>query len=179
MKKLFRIASLVVMCVLTWWRPAWAQDLKIGTIDTPKVFDGTKEGKKLKDSLIEFIKIRQRLLDSEGEDIKKLEEDFGKQAGTLSPAAKQEKQEAFRLKVATYQRRGKELEGELQAKRAEVLGGFQKEVAQVARKIAERDNLALVIEKGDTGVGQRILFSQPVIDLTDRVIKEMDSSPGK
>ena len=92
------VIILVGVFALPFGLPAWAQELKIGVVEPQKVLEATKAGKKIKDSLADYVKTRQRLLDSEAEDLKKIEEDLAKQGAVLSAGAKQEKEEAFRQK---------------------------------------------------------------------------------
>jgi outer membrane protein len=175
MKKHWSVLILMGMSSWASGVPAWAEDLKVAVVEPQKVLEGTKAGKKIKDSLAEYVKTRQRLLDSEAEDLKKIEEDLAKQGATLSPAAKQEKETAFRQKVVVYQRRIRELETEVQAKKKEMLSGFTKIIEQVVNEIAEKEKISLVLDKGGSETGVLVIFNHPSVDLTNRVIKEVDS----
>lgn len=176
--------GLAVLCVvsvlaLTYGSPGWAQDLAIGVVEPQKVLDDTNEGRKIKDALGEYVKARQSMIEQEEDDLKQKQEEMAKQDAVLSPQAKQDKEEAFRQRVATYQRHLQQLEGEVQVKRKELLGGFTERIEQVVREIAEKEKIDLVLEKGDSGVGTLILFSQSAINLTDRVIKALDGKSAK
>jgi outer membrane protein len=175
MKKHWSVLILMGMSSWASGVPAWAEDLKVAVVEPQKVLEGTKAGKKIKDSLAEYVKTRQRLLDSEAEDLKKIEEDLAKQGATLSPAAKQGKETAFRQKVVVYQRRIRELETEVQAKKKEMLSGFTKIIEQVVNEIAEKEKISLVLDKGGSETGVLVIFNHPSVDLTNRVIKEVDS----
>lgn len=159
---------------LAFWQPAWAVELKIGVIEPQKVLDGTKNGKKIKDSLAEYVKSRQRIIDLEEEDLKKMEEDLVKQGSVLSGEAKKEKEEAFRKRMVEYQRKVTQFNQEVQSKKKEVLDEFNKSLEQIIKGIADKEKLSLVVEKGDNGAGALIIYSHPSLDLTDRVIKELD-----
>ena len=178
MKKYWSILVLIGMLALALRVPAWAEDLKVAVVEPQKVLEGTKAGKKIKDSLADYVKTRQRLLDSEAEDLKKMEEDLAKQGATLSPAAKQERETVLRQKAVAYQRRVQDLEVEVQAKKTEVLSGFTKTIEQVVKEIAEKEKIFLVIDKGNTGADTLVIFNNPSVDMTDRVIKEVDSRKG-
>ncbi len=175
MKKYWSVLILMGMSAQAFGMPAWAEDLKVAVVEPQKVLEGTKAGKKVKDSLAEYVKTRQRLLDSEADDLKKIEEDLAKSGATLSPAAKQEKETVLRQKVVAYQRRVRELEVEVQAKKTEMLGGFTKTIEQVVKEIAEKEKISLVLDKGNNESDMLVIFNNPSVDLTDRVIKELDS----
>jgi len=179
MKKRWSVLLLAGLLAPAWGAPLWAEEPKVGVVEPQKVLEKTRSGQKVKDSLADYVKTRQRLLDSEADDIKAMEEDLVKQGAVLSAAAKQEKEEALRQRIAVYQRRVQELEGEVQAKKNEMLGEFTKTLEQVVRQIAEREKISLVMEKGDNGFGALVIFNHPSVDLTDRVIKELDGRKGE
>jgi len=171
----FRILILVGPFALAYGLPGLAADLPIGVVEPQKVLDGTKAGRKVKNALADYVNTRQRLIESEEQDIKAMEEDLFKQGAALSPETKQEKEEVIRQKLLTYQRHVRELEGEVQTKKRELLSDFTEKIEQVVREIAEQDHITLVMEQGDAGPGALVLYSEPSINLTDRVIKAFDS----
>jgi len=105
MKNGCRMAILAAILALVWAGAAMAADLKIGVLEPQKVLDGTKNGKKIKDSLQEYLKSRQKIIDLEEEELKKIEEDLVKQSAVLSPEAKKDKEESFRKRYMEYQRK--------------------------------------------------------------------------
>lgn len=174
MKNGWSVLVIAVVCALAFGLPAGAAELKIGVVEPQKVLDGTKAGKKIKDTLAEYVKSRQKIIDMEEEDLKKMEEDVVKQGSVLSPEAKKDKEETFRRKMVEYQRKVGQLNQEVQAKKKEVLDEFNKNLEQIIRGIADKEKLSLVVEKSDNGAGALIIYSHPSLDLTDRVIKELD-----
>src|SRR2546427_8586849 len=95
MKRGNMVLGAMLALAMAVWVPAWGTELKIGVVEPQKSLDGTKSGKKIKDSLAEYVKIRQKLIDQEEEDLKKIEEDLVKQGAVLSPEAKKEKEFFF------------------------------------------------------------------------------------
>jgi len=174
MKKGCRTAIFAAILALLWSGTAHAADLKIGVIEPQKVLDGTRNGKKIKDSLQEYVKSRQKIIDLEEEELKKIEEDLVKQSAVLSADAKKEKEEAFRKRMMEYQRKVSQLNQEVQNKKKEVLDEFNKGLEQIVKGIADKEKLSLVVEKGDNGAGALVVYSHPSLDITDRVIKELD-----
>jgi outer membrane protein len=110
----------------------------------------------------------------EEEELKKMEEDLVKQSAVLSADAKKEKEETFRKRMMEYQRKVGQLNQEVQNKKKEVLEEFNKGLEQIVRGIADKEKLSLVVEKGDNGAGALVVYSHPSLDITDRVIKELD-----
>jgi outer membrane protein len=179
MKHGCRILVVVAAVALAFAVPAWAAELKIGVIEPQKVLDQTKSGKKVKTTLEEYLKVRQKIIEQDEEDLKKMEEDLVKQGAVLSAEAKKEKEEKFRQKMVEYQRKVQQLNQEVQAKKKEMLDEFNKNLEQVIRGIADKEKITLVVEKGDNGAGALIIYSHPSLDLTDRVVKELDAKGGK
>ena len=178
MKIGIKALGVVLVALLTVAAPALAET-KIGVVEPQKVLDGTRAGKKIKDSLQDYVKARQKVIDMEEEDLKKMEEDLVKQGAVLSPDAKKDKEEKFRQKMGEYQRRVQQLNQEVQVKKKETLDEFNKSLEQVIRGIADREKISLIVEKGDSGAGALVIYSHPSLDLTDRVIKDLDAKGGK
>ena len=179
MKRTRLIASTLGLVLLVHGFPVGAADLSIGVIEPQKVLDATKAGKRIKDALADYVNTRQRLIESEEQDIKAMEEDLVKQGADLSPEAKQEKEAVIRQKLLAYRKHVQELEGEVQTKKRELLSDFTKKIEQVVREIAERENITLVMEKGDAGPSALIMYSEPSIDLTERVIKAFEGKDAR
>jgi outer membrane protein len=174
MKSRLAVLCLVSLFTLTLGLPSWAADLSIGVVDPDKVLNSTTVGKKVKEALDDYQRTRQKLLDSQASELQTMQDDLVKQGALLSPTAKQEKEASFRQKADAYQQRLQQFTREYQTKRSEVLGEFAKKLEHVVREIAEKEKIALVVEKGGAGAGALILYSQPSIDLTDRVIKALN-----
>src|SRR2546422_165598 len=101
-QRCFRILNLVSLFALAYGLPGWAEDLAIGVVEPQKVLDGTTAGKQVKDALADYVNTRQRLIESEEQDIKAMEEDLVKQGTALSPETRQEKEAVIRRKLVTY-----------------------------------------------------------------------------
>ena len=144
---------------------------KIGVVDPSRVLSETNAGKKAKESLGAFSKNRQVLIEMDEKELRRMEEDFGRQASVLSPTAKKEREEQFRRRVAEYQQKAGELNREVQEKQKDVLEGFREKVGFVVGKISKRLGLQVVIDKGKGGP---TLYSDEGLDITGQVIEEFN-----
>jgi outer membrane protein len=174
MKQRATILVLLSLFLLGVGFSAGAEELKIGVINPQKILEATKQGKKAKQTLADYVQTRQKLLESEAADLKKLEMEMATQSTVLDTKVKAEKEQSFQQKVAVYQRRVQELNAEVETKKREILGGFTKAIEQAVREIAEKEKILLVVEKGGNA-GSLVLFNQDSLDLTPRVIKALDS----
>jgi len=144
---------------------------KIGLMDPARVLNDSNAGKKAKDSLAAFSKNRQALIEMEEKELRRMEEDFIKQASVLSPAAKTEREQVFRRRMAEYQQKAGELNREVQEKQKDVLEAFRDKVEAVVAKIAKRNGLQVVIDKGKGGPA---IYGDEELDITSQVIEEFN-----
>jgi outer membrane protein len=144
---------------------------KVGVVDPARLLSETNAGKKAKDSLSTFSKNRQALIEMEEKELRRMEEDFGRQASVLSATAKREREEQFRRRMAEYQQKASELNREVQEKQKDVLEGFREKLELVVGKVSRRLGLQVVIDKGKGGP---TLYSEEGLDITGQVIDEFN-----
>jgi outer membrane protein len=144
---------------------------KIGLVDPARLLNDSNAGKKAKESLSAFAKNRQTLIEMEEKELRRMEEDFVKQASVLSAAAKSEREQVFRRRMAEYQQKAAELNREVQEKQKDVLDTFRDKVEAVVAKIASRNGLHIVIDKGKGGPA---IFGAEELDITDQAIEEFN-----
>ena len=143
----------------------------MGVVDPARVLSETNAGKKAKDSLSAFSKNRQALIEIEEKELRRMEEDFGRQASVLSATAKREREEQFRRRMAEYQQKAGELNREVQEKQKDVLEGFREKVEIIVGKVSKRLGLQVVMDKGKGGP---TLYSEQGLDITGQVIEEFN-----
>ena len=140
-------------------------------VDPARVLNETNHGKKAKDSLSVFSKNRQALIEMDEKELRRMEEDFGRQASVLSATAKKEREDQFRRRVAEYQQKAGEMNREVQEKQKDVLEGFREKVGLIVGKVSKRLGLQVVIDKGKGGP---TLYSDEGLDITGQVIDEFN-----
>jgi outer membrane protein len=144
---------------------------KVGVVDQTRVLSETNAGKKAKDSLSAFSKNRQALIEMEEKELRRMEEDFGRQASVLSATAKREREEQFRRRMAEYQQKVSEMNREVQEKQRDVLEGFREKVELIVGKVSKRLGLQIVMDKGKGGP---TIYSEEGLDITGQVIDEFN-----
>ncbi|MBI5038211.1 MAG: OmpH family outer membrane protein [Nitrospirae bacterium] len=156
--------------------PACSEEVKIGLVDSQMVLDNSLKGKEVKEALNDYVQSRQKIVDIEEIDLRKLQEELTKQAAILSPETKQEKEELFQKKFLEYQKKVSELQKEIQQRRTEMLEGFNNELEKLVRAIGEKEGYALILNNLDVKI---VMFAKPSIDLTKRITEEMDKGIKK
>jgi outer membrane protein len=89
----------------------------------------------------------------------------------LSAAAKKEREDQFRRRVAEYQQKAGEMNREVQEKQKDVLDGFREKVGLIVGKVSKRLGLQVVMDKGKGGP---TLYSDEGLDITGQVIEEFN-----
>ncbi len=146
-------------------------DAKIGVINPQRLLNETSAGKKAKESLATFSKNRQALMELEEKELRRMEEDFMKQASVLSPAAKRDREEQFRRRMQEYQQKASELNREVQEKQKDVLEGFRDKIEMIAAKVAKRLGLQVIVDKSKGGP---TIYHEEGLDISGPVIEEFN-----
>ena len=169
---LFSTGCLIMSLAVTGCAASGAKvEGKVGLVDPARVLSETNAGKKAKDSLSAFSKNRQALIELEEKELRRMEEDFGRQASVLSATAKREREEQFRRRMAEYQQKAGDMNREVQEKQKDVLEGFREKVELVVGKVSKRLGLQVVMDKGKGGP---TLYSDEGLDITGQVIEEFN-----
>ncbi len=143
----------------------------VGVVDAERVLADSVPGQKARESLNTFMKNRQALIELEEKELRRLEEELGRQASVLSANAKKEREEQFRRRVVEYQQKANELNREVQEKQKEVFEGFRDQVERVSARVAHQLGLLMVLEKGK---GSPTIYSDASLDITPKVIEELN-----
>lgn len=143
-------------------------EVKLGFIDMQKAIQETKEGKAAKKQLEgDFNKKKAELEKKEGE-LKKKFEDFEKKALALSNEVKAKQQQELQIEMQKHQQLVAKSQMDIQKKERDLTEPIVKKVQGIIAKIAKDEGYTAILEKSE----QLVLFAQPNIDLTDRVVKE-------
>lgn len=155
---------------------ARSEEFKIGYVDSQKVLDDSLMGKRVRDTLNEYVQSRQKIVDIEEADLRKLQEELSKQATILSDEARQEKEELFQKKLIEYQKKVNELQKEIQQRRTEKLGEFNSQLDGVVKMIGEKEGYSIIFNNLDVNV---VMYAKPSLNLTSRIIEELDKTIQK
>jgi outer membrane protein len=156
--------------------PSYGADvIKIGVVDTQKVLDTSLLGKKMKN---ELKKIHARFsadLDAKGKEIEKLQNEIEKLSASeqsLSEADKKKLEKNIReLKIKIYDAKNLEetYQNEFNNEEMNRLKYTTKIVQEIISEIGKKEGYLLIKNK------RGALFSPEEGDVTDKVIKQLDS----
>jgi outer membrane protein len=170
--------SLMVVALLTAASVAMAAGGKIAYVDTQVVFDKTKLGKKYQGILKEYYESRKKILDLDADEIQKLRDDYQKQSAVLKPEARKEKEESIGKKIADFEKKRNEFNGELSKKNEELSSEFNQEMMKILKDIAKKEKISLVLNRtinvAQKGEIPSVLYGDEDLDLTEKITAEMD-----
>lgn len=144
----------------------------IGVVDTQWLLKESKLGRQVNETLNQFMKDRQALLELEQQELRNLENELLRQGSVLSPSAKQQKEEQLRQRMLDYQQKAGNMSREFQAKQGDLLDEFREQVDMVVKQIAQERGLRLVVEKGKNTstryYDKSMDFSSIVLEILDQ-----------
>ncbi|MDT7044012.1 OmpH family outer membrane protein [Candidatus Nitronereus thalassa] len=150
-----------------------ASDFKVGIVDPQAVIEKSKSGKRALETLKEHATVRQKLLGSDEEELKALQEELQNTKG-LSEADTKAKQGLFQRKLQEYQKRGQEFQQELAQKQRSMVSDYMGKIEAATKAVADRHGFSLVIDKGSESTLKIVLYSRNGLDITNEVVKEFD-----
>ena len=156
---------------------------KIAVVDTQTVFDKTRLGKKYQGIIKEYYESRKKILDLDMDELQKLQENFvkQKQGKTLNDKAQQEIEESINKKYSDFKKKQSEFSNEIGKKQEELFKSFNQDLMAAVKDLAKKDKIEMVINKiidvaPQAGVPPTpvVLYSDEGLDMTDKVIADMD-----
>lgn len=164
---------------------AMAAGGKIAYVDTQKVFDKTKLGKKYQEIVREYYESRKKILDMDANEIQSLQEEYNKQkqAKMLNEKAQKEKEEIISRKVAEFEKKRNMFSEEIARKNEELSIEFNRQMVAVLTEVAKREKVSLVINKTINIMSKAevpsVLYGDESLDLTEELIAEIDKADTK
>jgi outer membrane protein len=175
--------SIVQTIVLFLFIPLFlgsAQALKVGYVDSQKIFEGLPEAQEAKKKLDETAKAWQDEMEKMGKDLQAQYEDYQAKQATMTDAAKKQKeQDLMKLQnqIAEYRQTKFGQGGDLAKEQKKALEPIQNKVLKAIGEIAREDKLNFMFDKlQDVSV---ILYAEEKFDYTFKVLDKLKRGAGK
>ena len=168
------IVAGAVPVVLAWLaQPVQAADrIKVAMMDQQQVVERSVAGKRALEDLKSYSTTRQKIIDSDDQELKELEKAL--QDSALTDEARKEKQEQFRVKLEAYQRRIQDFNREVQEKQKGMVQDFAQRIHAAASAVAQKEGYIAVIDRGSESTVKIVVYGHPSVDLTEQIVKEFD-----
>ena len=160
---------LLLIFLAGWVFAAGAVEMKIGFVNTERVFREAAPAKRAQQKLErEFAKRNEELtkIEKQGRD---LQTELERENVTIPEAQRREKERQLADISRNFQRLQREIREDLNLRRNEELASVQERATRVINQIAEQEKFDLIL--------QDAVYRSPRIDITDKVIKALEGKP--
>lgn len=158
----FLLVGLALMVPL-----ASAQALRIGFVNTERIFREATPARAAQTKLEQEFARRERELTELGNRVRQLTERFERDSPTLSEPDKQRRQREVVDQDRDFQRKRREFQEDLNARKNEELQAVLERANRVVRQIAEQEKFDVIL--------QEAVYVNPALDITDRVLRALNS----
>jgi len=147
--------------------PALAQS-SIGFVSLERILREAPAAQRAQKKLEQEFAARGQELSRIAEQLKKMQESLEKNAVTMSESERQKREREFGDLNRDFQRRQREFNEDLGHRRKEEFEGVIERANRAVKQIAEAEKLDVVFQN------EQVVWANPRIDITDRVIKALD-----
>ena len=150
---------------LLWAVSVCAADLKIGYVDLQLVLDKSPQGERATQSLEKEFSSRRKRLEMSQNKLKRLEEEFSRDAAIMSDAQKDRKQKQIITERRELKRSQEEFLEDLNFRRNDELGKLQKEVIEAIKALAREDNYDILLSN--------VVYASDSVNVTSKVLDKL------
>lgn len=173
MKKILLMVSVMSLIASS----AIAASGKLAYVDIMKVYEKTNLGKKYQGIIREYIDSRQRIVDEQKAEIKKMQDEYlaQKQTGLVKSKDLDAKRESIGREMNELEKRGNEFSQEIEKKRDGLLNDFSQKMTAVIKDIAKKEKYSMVFSKAISAqAAPLVIYGDDDLDITAAVITDMD-----
>jgi outer membrane protein len=164
---------LLLMLLLVAVRHAHAIDpVRMGFVDMGRIMDETGIARNSEAEARQVVTEARAKLEGEQQAIVKLQQDFKRDEAIMSESQREAKQQAIQSRLQAYQKMGLELQQEINIKKLQFVEVALRPVQKAITDIAREEGLNAVFDRTESA----LLFVDDSMDLTDRVIKRVNTS---
>lgn len=161
----------LALCAALLSTPAFAQDFKIGFVNTDRIFREANTAKAAQGKLEQEFSRREKELVDAGNALKAASEKFEREAPTLAESQRNARQRQLVDQDREFQRKRREFQEDLNARKSEELQQVLDRANRVVKQVAEAEKYDLIL--------QEAVYINPKHDITDKVLKALNAANGK
>jgi outer membrane protein len=155
----------ILALVLLGWSLAAGAQMKIGFVNTERVFREAAPAKRAQQVLEREFSARNAELSKLEKAGRDLQSELERENVTLPEAQRRDKERQLADISRDFQRKQREIREDLNLRRNEELARVQERATRIINQIAEQEKFDLII--------QEAVFASSRIDITDKVIKAL------
>ncbi len=168
MKYLSRSPLWVLVGTLALAAPAWAQEFRVGFVNTDRIFREANSAKTAQAKLEQEFSRREKELNDMGTSLKNLSDKFEREAPTLSESQRNQRQKQLIDQDREFQRKRREFQEDLNARKNEELQQVLERANRVVKQVAEQEKYDLIL--------QEAVYINPKHDITEKVIRALNAA---
>jgi outer membrane protein len=150
--------------------PARAE-IKLGFVDFQKAMNEVEEGKAATASLKAFVDEKQKIVEQDQNELRRLDGEYQKQQAVLSDEARRDKERELQQRMMEAQGRAMGFQKELAERERDLTRVIRERMAVITKEIAASEGLTMIFERAEAG----ILFAPDKLDFTSQLIRIYDS----
>jgi outer membrane protein len=148
-----------------------AQEFRIGFVSTDRIFKEASTAKAAQTKLEQEFSKREKDLVDQGASLKSAADKLEREAPTLSESQRAARQKQLVDQDRDFQRKRREFQEDLNARKNEELQQVLERANKVVKQVAEAEKYDLIL--------QEAVYVNPKHDITEKVIKVLNSTAGK
>ena len=160
-----------LLAALALAAPVMAQDFRVGFVNTDRILREAGASKAAQTRLEQEFSKREKELNDLGATFKTASEKFERDAPTLSETQRQQRQRQLADQDRELQRKRREFQEDLNARRQEELQQVLERANRVIRQVAEQEKYDLIL--------QEAVYINPKHDITDKVIRALNAAASR
>jgi outer membrane protein len=161
------LLSLSALCLPA----ANAQEIKIGFVNTDRIFREASTAKSAQIKLEQEFAKREKELMELGNTLKNASDKFEREAPTLSESQRNTRQKQLMEQDREFQRKRREFQEDLNTRKNEEQQVVIERANLAVKKVAETEKYDVIF--------QEAVYINPKHDITDKVIKSLNASANK
>src|SRR5678815_1627102 len=169
MKRLCLAALLAAPLASAAQPVAPAPAMRIGYVNTERILRDAAPAVRAQRKIEAEFQKRDQELAKVADQLKKMQDDIEKNSVTMSEAQRRNREREFGELNREFQRKQREFREDLNQRRNEELAQVVEQANRVINQIAEQEKFDLIL--------QDAVYRSPRIDITDKVIKALESKP--
>ena len=167
MKYLVRQWVVFLLAAVALSAQVQAEEFRVGFVNTDRIFREANSAKAAQAKLEQEFAKREKELNDMGTALKTASDKFEREAPTLSEQQRGQRQKALIDQDREFQRKRREFQEDLNARKNEELQQVLERANRVVRQVAEQEKYDLIL--------QEAVYVNPKHDITDKVIKALNA----
>ncbi len=148
-----------------------AQEFRVGFVSTDRIFKEASTAKAAQAKLEQEFSKREKELVDQGATLKSMADKFEREAPTLAEAQRVTRQKQLVDQDRDFQRKRREFQEDLNSRKNEELQQVLARANKVVKQVAETEKYDLIL--------QDAVYVNPKLDITDKVLKVLNSDGAK